>query len=69
VIGSTKCPSPTSKWKMRTPGAQEDVDLVAEVREVGGVQRGLDLDGADPVVPTHGATLRREPGDEEPGRP
>ena len=51
VTGGTKWPSPTSKWKTRTPAREQRLDLLAEPREVGRVERRLDLDAADPVVP------------------
>ena len=38
-------------------GAQENVDLLAELREVRPVERRLDLDGADPLLPGHGRIL------------
>src|SRR6185437_12809804 len=38
--------------------AQEHVDLLAELREIRRVERRLDLDGPDPVVPAHGADDR-----------
>mgnify|MGYP003694810873 CR=1 FL=1 len=70
VTGGTKCPSPTSKWKTRALGAQQHLDLLPEPREVGRVQRRLDLDRPDPVDrQRHCAILRRldpQPGDEEP---
>ena len=39
-------------------GAQQHLDLLAEPREVGRVERRLDLDRADPVVPAHPADDR-----------
>jgi hypothetical protein len=39
-------------------GAQEHAHLGAARRRVGGVDRGLDLDRADPVAPAH-RSLRR----------
>ena len=33
--------------------AQQHLDLLAEPREVGRVERGLDLHRSDPVVPAH----------------
>ena len=41
-------------------GAYQHVDLVAEVREVGRIEGRFDLDGTDPLVPTHerDSTLR-----------
>src|SRR5205814_8158667 len=36
-------------------GAQENVDLLAEAREVRRVERRLDLDSPDPGVPGHAA--------------
>ena len=39
-------------------GAQQHLDLLAEAREVGRVERRLDLDRPDPVVPAHGADDR-----------
>ena len=34
-------------------GAEQDLDLLAKPGEVGRVERRLDLDGADPVLPAH----------------
>ena len=43
-------------------GAEECVDLLTEAREVGGVQRRLDLAPLpDPALPAHGAILRAPP--------
>ena len=36
------------------PRARERLDLLAEPREVGRIQRRLDFDGANPVLPAHG---------------
>ena len=41
--------------------AEQDVELVAEPREVGRVDRRLDLDGPDPVLPRHAAILGARP--------
>jgi len=35
-------------------GAQQRLELRAQIGEVGAVQRRLDLDGSDPLVPRHG---------------
>ena len=51
MIGGMKWPSPTSKWKTRQPAREQRVDLLAEPREVGRVERRLDLGAADPVLP------------------
>ena len=53
VIGSTKCPSPTSKWKMRTPASMTVSICSPSTREVRRVERRLDLGGAHPFVPAH----------------
>ena len=54
-------------------GAQQGLDLLAEPREVGRVERRLDLDRPHPVTPAHGcASLRpsaSQPRDEEAARP
>ena len=33
--------------------AQQNIDLLAEAREVGRIERGLDLDRPDPLPPGH----------------
>ena len=68
VIGGTKCPSPTSKWKMRTPARQQHLDLVAEPGEVGRVERRLHLDRCGSSRPSPRRTILRsaQAGDEEP---
>ena len=53
VISGMKCPSPTSKWKTLAPAAVQRLELRAEPREVGGVDRRLDLDVVCPLGPTH----------------
>ena len=57
VIGSTKCPSPTSKWKIRAPALRSSLHLLAEAREVGRVERRLDLEPSGPVLPGHARIL------------
>ena len=42
------------------PGAQQDLDLLAEAREVGRVQGRLHLDRADPAIPSHAPDLRAQ---------
>ena len=40
-------------------GVQQGLDLLAELREVRRVQRRLDLDGPNPVAPSHRTILGR----------
>ncbi len=62
---------PVADVEMEDPraGAHQRLDLLTETREVGSVERRLDLHGAHPVPPGHAAILRTEAGDEEPRRP
>ena len=55
VISGMKWPSPTSKWKTFAPAPRERVELLAEPREVGRVDRRLDLDRVCPLGPAHRA--------------
>ena len=42
-------------------GSEEGIELLAQTREVSGVDRGLHLDATDPRVPTHGRILLTRP--------
>src|SRR5471032_1678168 len=68
VIGSTKWPSPTSKWKTRQPARRSTSTCAPRLAKSAAYS-----DGSTSVVLVHSlhgmdAMLRREPGDEEPRR-
>ena len=61
---------PDVEMKDASAGAQEHLDLLAETREIGRVERRLDLDSPDPIPPSHSDwTLCRQAGNEETARP